>query len=109
MRTRRIRKREYREAFEPEDEVDFHSFRPGVTRGEIEEFTRDVIGDLKARRLSRVRFIIGKGLHSAQGPVVPPIVLELLELLREDGQIRSFSFERLSNGTENRGALIVTL
>lgn len=93
----------------PEEEVDFHSFRPGVTRREIEEFTHEVIQDLKVRHISRVRFIIGKGLHSKQGPVVPPIVLELLEELKRDSSIREFFFERTPNGTTNQGAVIIVL
>lgn len=98
-----------RGAEEPESEVDFHHFWPGVTPREIEEFVDEAIEGLKSERIRVARFIIGKGLHSQERALIPGVVMRRLKLLKEQKKIKTFNEERLANGGINSGALIVVL
>ena len=92
----------------PEEEIDYHLFGPGVTREEIELYTQSNLEDFKEAGLKIIRLVTGQGLHSPHGPIIRPIVLAYLEKLKAAGEIKSYAYEKSSNGP-NEGSIIVHL
>ncbi|MFZ2414720.1 MAG: Smr/MutS family protein [Minisyncoccia bacterium] len=92
----------------PEEEIDYHLFGSGVTREELELYTEANLEDFKDAGLKIVRLITGKGSHSSNGPVIRPIILAYLEKLTLKHEIKSYSYEKSTNGL-NEGSIIVHL
>jgi DNA-nicking Smr family endonuclease len=92
----------------PEEEIDYHLFGPGVTKEEIELYTQSNIDDFKDAGLKIIRLVTGRGLHSAHGPIIRPMVLAYLEKLMAKGEIKSYAYEKSINGP-NEGSIVVHL
>lgn len=88
---------------QPQASFDFHG-RGIMTKDEISELTREFIQECSRKGLKKVLIITGKGLHSKSGPVVGPMVAEVLLSLPA---VKSFETARRDRGGE--GALEVLL
>jgi len=73
----------------PQAEIDLH----GCIAPEAEAKTLAFLDRARATRLTLVRIITGKGLHSEEGPVLPGLVDQLLRLEKKNGAIASFTWE----------------
>lgn len=87
-------------------ELDYHG-RGVLTPDDIRELCRDFVLRASDRGHARVRIITGKGRNSANGPVVKPTVITLLNKMRREGLIRDFQTERFDRGGD--GAIAVDL
>jgi hypothetical protein len=67
---------------DPQDVLDLH----GLTGREAEEALRRFIGSMRNRGLRKGLIIHGKGLHSADGSVLAPLVRTFLEKSAEIGE-----------------------
>lgn len=87
----------------PQRELDLHGFRSHPAEQRTESFVRTAFmgGDLT------LRIIVGKGLHSENGPVLPDIVENRLHQLKREGIVLSYRWEGRSK--KRSGALIVYL
>ncbi|MEN8257722.1 MAG: Smr/MutS family protein [Thermodesulfobacteriota bacterium] len=75
----------------PQETLDLH----GCTAQEAEDKTRHFIEDARHRGIRTLRVITGKGLHSPGGlAVLPDIIEQKLTLLKKEGGIVAFSWER---------------
>lgn len=88
---------------EPEEQLDLHGF----TAREAEERTAAFIARARRFRLRTVLVITGKGLHSPQGPVLKDTVEGILRLMREEGTIAAYGWEK--GRREESGGLLVQL
>lgn len=88
---------------EPEEQLDLHGF----TAREAEERTAAFIERARRYRLRTVLVITGKGLHSPQGPVLKDTVESMLRLMREEGTIAAYGWEK--GRREESGGLLVQL
>lgn len=85
-------------AREPEAELDLH----GHTAFEAREALRAFLEEAQHRKLHTVRLVVGKGTHSAHGPVLPDVAKVIL---REYGL--SYTYGKVHEGGE--GALVVSM
>lgn len=103
------KKNKYAHLNEAQGEFDFHSLNPFLIKEDLRNLTLTKLDEFKKEDLQVVRLIVGKGLHSQNGPVIKPLVLELLKELKLKGQIRDFNFDSAFGTGPNQGALIVKL
>jgi len=88
---------------DPQDEIDLH----GLTAEETELKTDFFIRDSKAKGLSTIRIIVGKGTHSKGRAVLPDVVEKKIVDLKRNGQVLTFKWEK--GKKLSSGALIVYL
>ncbi len=82
-------------------ELDLHGF----TSIGAQVKTRSYINSCKQQGFFTIRIIVGKGLHSEQGAVLPDVVEDVVKELKLKGQVLSFQWEKKKK--INSGALIV--
>ncbi|MDF1614131.1 Smr/MutS family protein [Desulfurivibrio dismutans] len=87
----------------PQEELDLH----GLTTPEAEKAIKRFVSGCRELRLTTLRIITGKGLHSQGPPVLPPVAEATLETLKEDKKVASFHWEKKRH--KRGGALIVYL
>lgn len=103
------KKNKYAHLSEPQAEFDFHGLDPFLGEEGIRRVTREEIRNFQKSGMRVVRLIVGKGLHSKDCPVIKPVVLDLLEEMKLNGEIRDFSFDSAFGTGPNRGAVVVKL
>ncbi len=87
----------------PEADLDLHGF----TAVGAQLKARNFISTAKLQGFFTLRIIVGRGLHSQEGPVLPHVVEDLLSALKKENIVLSYEWE---GGKKNRsGALIVHL
>ncbi len=87
----------------PEAELDLHGFTAlgaGIK-------TRSFVLNCKHQGYFTLRLIVGKGLHSDLGPVLPDVVEDLLQALKKDNIVLAYEWEQRSKFKS--GAVIVYL
>lgn len=87
----------------PEAELDLHGFT--VLGAEIK--TRSFILNCKHQGYFTLRLIVGKGLHSDLGPVLPDAVEDLVKILKKENIVLAYEWDRKKKSRS--GALIVYL
>ncbi len=87
----------------PQQELDLH----GLTAEKAKSRTESWVRRLWRNGFFTVRIIVGKGLHSEFGAVLPDVVEDLMVQLKQDGVVLWFEWERKQKSRS--GALIVYL
>ena len=87
----------------PESEIDLHGCTGSQAVARVEAFLRFAGG----RRLSTLRIIVGKGLHSRGGAVLPDLVENFLARWKKAGLLFSFRWE--NRRKRRSGSIIVYL
>ncbi len=87
----------------PQAEYDCH----GLTAVAAEKALRHFLAQADRSRLRTVRIVTGKGLHSPNGPVLRDLVEGELRLLKKQGAILAFRWEKKEK--ERSGSVIVYL
>ncbi len=82
-------------------ELDLHGF----TSIGAQVKTSSFITSCKQQGFFTIRIIVGKGLHSEQGAVLPDVVEDVVKEMKQQGQVLSYKWERKKK--INSGALIV--
>ena len=99
----------YAKFTQPKVEFDFHGIDPFLGEEGIRNLTRLKLREFKDSGNVAVRLIVGKGLHSQNGPVIKPIVLNLLQEMKLKGEIKDYNFDSSFGTGPNQGAVIVKL
>ena len=87
----------------PEADLDLHGFT--AIGAQIK--TRTFISSAHVQGFFTLRIIVGKGLHSEDGPVLPHVVEDLLKEMKKDNIVLSYKWE---GGKRSKfGALLVYL
>jgi len=94
---------------EPEIDIDFHTINPPLPYAKIGALVQQQLVNLRKENIRSARFIVGKGLHSEDEPIIPLLIEGELQKAKESHLIKNFEIEMLSNGKKNSGAFIVTL
>lgn len=87
----------------PEAELDLHGF----TAFGAEVKARAFLSTAMVQGFFTVRIIVGRGLHSEEGAVLPHVVEDLVRGMKKDKTILSYKWE--GKGKQRGGALIVYL
>ena len=87
----------------PQAEFDFHNLGR-LTHQDILKLADDFINDSQKNNLKIVSFIVGQGIHSANGPVIKPL---LADWLSSHPAVKSFSEGKFGAG--GQGVFIVKL
>lgn len=76
-----MKKNKYDNLSKPQDEFDFHS-RGILNPADVRKLTDEFLAKCRKRKLTKVLFITGKGLHSRHGmPVIKPMLRKYLSSL----------------------------
>jgi DNA-nicking Smr family endonuclease len=102
--TRRLTLKERLKRYpKPQGQLDLH----GATALQAEQRTDSYIRTAHANGLFTLRIIVGKGLHSEAGAVLPDVVEDRLVRLKRDGLVLSYRWDK---GVKRKsGAVIVYL
>lgn len=84
-------------------QLDLH----GMTASEAQRRTEYFLQNCRHQGLQQVRIVTGKGLHSTGEAVLPAAVEQTLLVLKSQGEIYSFQWEK--GGRRRSGALLVRL
>ncbi len=87
----------------PEAELDLHGF----TALGAEVKAKAFISSCKHQGYFSLRIIVGKGLHSALGPVLPDVIEDLLKILEKQNMVLAYKWDRMKKSKS--GAVIVYL
>lgn len=90
-----------------EEEIDFHFLGRNTSTQSIEDYLFDCFIELKERNIKKIRLIVGRGLHSPDGPVLPDRVCRVLNQFQDRGRIKNHYFE--PSIEEKSGSIIVEL
>ena len=102
--TRRLTLKERLKRYpEPQGQLDLH----GATALQAEQRTDSYIRTAHADGLFTLRIIVGKGLHSEAGAVLPDVVEDRLVRLKRDGLVLSYRWDK--GAKRKSGAVIVYL
>jgi len=74
----------------PQDEMDLH----GYTAKEAESRTESYLRNCWRNGLFTVQIIVGRGIHSPYGAVLPDVIEDLLTRLKKDGVLLWFEWDR---------------
>jgi DNA-nicking Smr family endonuclease len=96
---RREKVNKYDNLSKPQAEFDFHG-RGILTQDHIREMVDEFLQECRNRKLSKILFITGKGLHSRSGmPVIKPFVKKYLQSKSFVAQVYEGRFDRGGSGT----------
>lgn len=87
----------------PQNELDLHGF----TRNEAREKTLQFIRAEKTNGIYTIRIIVGKGLHSEGGAVLPDVVEDTVQDLQSQKIVLAYKWEK--NQKSKSGSIIVYL
>lgn len=85
----------------PEADLDLHGFTALGAQMKAKSF----IASAKYQGFFTLRIIVGKGLHSEEGPVLPHVIEDLLKALKKENTILAYKWEQRKK--EKSGAVIV--
>ena len=85
----------------PEKDLDLHGFTALGAQMKAKSF----ILSAKYQGFFTLRIIVGKGLHSEEGPVLPHVIEDLLKTLKKENTILAYKWEQRKK--EKSGAVIV--
>ena len=85
----------------PETDLDLHGFTALGAQMKAKSF----IASAKYQGFFTLRIIVGKGLHSEEGPVLPHVIEDLLKTLKKENTILAYKWEQRKK--EKSGAVIV--
>lgn len=89
----------YENLSKPQAEFDFHD-KGILDQNDIKSMTNEFLDDCKRRKLTKVIFITGKGLHSKKGmPVIKPFLRKYLNSLPFVVRVDEGRFDRGGAGT----------
>ena len=94
---------------EPQAEFDFHGIDPFLGKEGICDLTRVKLAEFCKNEKTVVRLIVGKGLHSKNRAVIKPLILDLLQKMKLNGEIRDYNFDSAFGTGPNQGAIIVKI
>lgn len=96
---RKDKRNKYDNLSKPQAELDFHN-RGILTQDHIKEIVDAFLENCRARKLSKVLLITGKGIHSRNGmPVVKPFVKKYLRSKPFVARVDEGRFDRGGSGT----------
>lgn len=98
----------YRKQEHIDAEIDFHFLGNNISPISIEDYLFDSFNELRKDNIKKVRLIVGKGLHSPNGPVLPGRVSRVLDQFQEKHQIKNYHFEDSFDGKQS-GSIIVEI
>lgn len=84
----------------PELDLDLHGF----TSLGAELKAKSFITTAKRQGFFTLRIIVGKGMHSEEGPVLPHVIVDLLKSFKKDNIVLSYEWER---GKKNKSGVII--
>ncbi|HCY84510.1 MAG TPA: hypothetical protein DHV36_05180 [Desulfobacteraceae bacterium] len=87
----------------PEADLDLHGFTAIGAQAKAKSF----IHGAKLQGLFTLRIIVGRGLHSQEGPVLPDVMEDLLKQMKKDKLVLAYRWEGKKKGRS--GAVIVHL
>jgi DNA-nicking Smr family endonuclease len=87
----------------PQAQLDLHGDTALIARQRTDSFLRTAV----AAGTLTVRIIVGKGLHSEDGAVLPDVIEDLLVALKRDGRVLTFRWDK--DRKRKSGAVIVYL
>lgn len=87
----------------PEDEIDLHGYNAKEAESKTEAYLRNCWRD----GLFTVQIIVGRGVHSPYGAVLPDVVEELMIRLKREGVLLWFEWDRRTKSQS--GAIIAYL
>lgn len=87
----------------PEDEIDLHGYSAKEAESKTEAYLRNCWRD----GLFTVQIIVGRGVHSPYGAVLPDVIEELMIRLKRDGVLLWFEWDRRTKSQS--GAIIAYL
>ena len=87
----------------PEAELDLHGFTALGAQLKAKSF----ISTCKHQGYFSLRLIVGKGLHSDIGPVLPDVVEDLLKIMKDQNMVLAYEWDRQKKSKS--GALVVYL
>jgi DNA-nicking Smr family endonuclease len=82
---------------QPQAELDYHD-RGKLTEQEIKSLAQEFIENCVERGVKRILIITGKGLHSAEGPVVRPLLKWYLHKLPQVLSVETARRDRGGDG-----------
>ena len=83
----------------PEEEFDFHGRGP-LHPGQVKDLADEFLAECRDRKLYKVLFITGKGLHSKKGmPVIKPFLKKYLQGLSYVARVYEGRSDRGGEGT----------
>lgn len=85
----------------PEKDLDLHGFTALGAQMKAKSF----IASAKYQGFFTLRIIVGKGLHSEEGPVLPHVIEDLLKTLKKENTILAYKWEQKKK--EKSGSVIV--
>ncbi|MBF0201816.1 MAG: Smr/MutS family protein, partial [Desulfamplus sp.] len=74
----------------PEEELDLHGFTAAQAAARTESWVRQ----LWRGGFFTLRIIVGRGIHSQFGPVLPDVVEDILIRLKREGTVLWFEWDR---------------
>ena len=96
---RKKKTNKYDNLSKPEAEFDFHN-RGVLTKQMMKELADEFLDECKNRKLSKILFITGKGLHSKKGmPVIKPFLKKYLATKPYVVRVYEGRFDRGGGGT----------
>lgn len=101
------KKNKYANFVEAQAEFDFHGLDPFLGKEGIANLLQSKVKEFKKDGKIVIRLIVGKGRHSQNGPVIKPIVLDLLQQMKLRGEIKDYNFDSAFGTGPNQGAIIV--
>jgi len=91
-----------------EEELDFHNLGHNVSPQGIEDYLFDYFIEARERGVKKIRLIVGRGLHSENGPVLPDRVCRVLAQFEEKKRIKYYYTEPSFDGNQS-GSIIVEI
>ncbi|MFA5947834.1 MAG: Smr/MutS family protein [Candidatus Gracilibacteria bacterium] len=89
----------YENLSKPQAEFDFHD-KGILSESNIREMTDEFLDDCRRRKLTKVLFITGKGIHSRNGmPIIKPYLRKYLSSLDFVDRVYEGRFDRGGSGT----------
>lgn len=89
----------YENLSKPQAEFDFHD-KGILSESDIREMTDEFLDDCRRRKLTKVLFITGKGIHSRNGmPIIKPYLKKYLNSLDFVDRVYEGRFDRGGSGT----------
>ena len=96
---RKTKTNKYDNLSKPEAEFDFHN-RGVLTRQMMQDLADEFLDQCRDRKLSKVLFITGKGLHSKKGmPIIKPFLKKYLSSKSFVVRVYEGRFDRGGGGT----------